>query len=800
MLILFFAHALRPGYLFSGADVLLAFPPFIGDGALEEQTAANYELWDIVVVFKPWARFTEKWARTGILPWWIPNVGCGVPFVGNFQSALFSPLNWPTFIMPACFSYLLRSMLVLWMAGAGMFYFLRKNRVSPAAAAFGAIAWTFCPKQVQFVQWTMAIVFVWLPFMLISAQNLVVAPSARRFALFVILLACSIAGGHPETMAVCWPMVALWAVIVAVKERFGTDKETDVRTANKNFRRSILLFVLGTVVACCLMSVQIFPFLDYLDQSVTKETKLLGGNDVMSPYLPKVTLLSSLCPSVFGMIPEDTYWGFSLSSDPYLGWHDVQSYIGVSASLLILIALLRRDRWTPLSIFLVLCVAIGIFTGYGLPPIRKLTPMIPFFSGFRHSISMLVCMPGLAGLSALGLDALLSKDQLNDRQRQLIFRVLLVLGTGVLVLSISWTLMPVGSKQLLERFIDSNMHLKENQENYSGYLWISRNWEQTLTRIYSNVRLDMWIWVTTVSWFVFLMCRRRKRAVVIAITSLLLLIDLGRLTWPCNVSIPAEKAYPDFAGLEELQDQAGKKRLLTIPWALEANLSAWYGFDAVGNYDCLGLTNSHTYLGWAGAFDASWRSSPERRRLMNIANVGYFMTDSQPPDTELISQWLYRNPDALPRCYMVSSASTVRTNEDALRMLMSPDFHPRETVLLTGSERISRAYGGSMSAEIVEYGPNRVQIQTQTEEGGILVLSDAFARGWHASIDEAQVPIHRGNVMFRVVEVPPGKRTVEFKYLPKSVLAGAAISVLTMLGLLLCVLRISRWPQPERPS
>jgi uncharacterized membrane protein YfhO len=40
------------------------------------------------------------------------------------------------------------------------------------------------------------------------------------------------------------------------------------------------------------------------------------------------------------------------------------------------------------------------------------------------------------------------------------------------------------------------------------------------------------------------------------------------------------------------------------------------------------------------------------------------------------------------------------------------------------------------------------------------VVSDAFADGWHASVDGAPVPIYRANLVSRAVVVPAGQHVV----------------------------------------
>ena len=68
------------------------------------------------------------------------------------------------------------------------------------------------------------------------------------------------------------------------------------------------------------------------------------------------------------------------------------------------------------------------------------------------------------------------------------------------------------------------------------------------------------------------------------------------------------------------------------------------------------------------------------------------------------------------------------------------------------------------------------------------MLSDAFYPGWRAYVDGVEQPILRGNLMFRVVQVPEGQHDVVFRFEPTSVLLGLRISLVAVavaLGLLI---------------
>ena len=62
----------------------------------------------------------------------------------------------------------------------------------------------------------------------------------------------------------------------------------------------------------------------------------------------------------------------------------------------------------------------------------------------------------------------------------------------------------------------------------------------------------------------------------------------------------------------------------------------------------------------------------------------------------------------------------------------------------------------------------------------MLVLHETYYPGWVAEIDGRPARILRADVLFRGVEVPPGQRTVVFRFAPLSFanLTGALASAL----------------------
>ncbi len=128
---------------------------------------------------------------------------------------------------------------------------------------------------------------------------------------------------------------------------------------------------------------------------------------------------------------------------------------------------------------------------------------------------------------------------------------------------------------------------------------------------------------------------------------------------------------------------------------------------------------------------------------------------------------IYEYPGALPRVLL--PACVVRV--DFAKMMEDgvwPDVDFRETVLLE-QPTMCRHAGSNHSgvARIVSYENTRVVVEAEAPPGGgWLVLNDVWHPWWFVYVDGVEAPLLRANVMFRAVDAPEGRHTIEFRFEP----------------------------------
>jgi hypothetical protein len=171
------------------------------------------------------------------------------------------------------------------------------------------------------------------------------------------------------------------------------------------------------------------------------------------------------------------------------------------------------------------------------------------------------------------------------------------------------------------------------------------------------------------------------------------------------------------------------------------------------------------------------------------------------PDSSMNQRWkkiaevkdtaIFENARMLPRVWLASEAK-VLPDPEILNVIRNGRFSdgrvwdPRKVVLT--EDQLDFTPGppdANASADLIHFEPNRVMVKTKSAQPSILILSANHFPGWRAYVDGQFVTNLRLDYNLRGAVLPAGEHTVEFIYRPKSVLIGAVISLLTLIGLVI---------------
>src|SRR5215813_8265439 len=149
---------------------------------------------------------------------------------------------------------------------------------------------------------------------------------------------------------------------------------------------------------------------------------------------------------------------------------------------------------------------------------------------------------------------------------------------------------------------------------------------------------------------------------------------------------------------------------------------------------------------------------------------------------------ILRNSRALPRAWLVTEAVAVTDIEawEAIRGKSSRPFDPRRTALLELEPGKMPALSGRPLSDdsyvrIDAYEPNRLALETKTDQPAVLVVSEMHYPGWVATLDGVKTSIHNTDYLLRGVVVPAGTHRVEMRYRAPGARNGAIISIFTLL-------------------
>lgn len=175
-----------------------------------------------------------------------------------------------------------------------------------------------------------------------------------------------------------------------------------------------------------------------------------------------------------------------------------------------------------------------------------------------------------------------------------------------------------------------------------------------------------------------------------------------------------------------------------------------------------------------------------RQRLYRLGSVRY-LSLSQPDLVTLAGlrqvawadRWkvaLLEDATALPRAYL---AQPVCVEQPRLFMLAHPSFDPSRQVLLT-CPQMARP---EESAGLATMSEDRQSIETSATGPMVLVVTEAFARGWEYTVDGVVARVERGNLAFQAVRLPAGDHHVTRRYRTPGLAWGGLLFALGVLSL-----------------
>jgi hypothetical protein len=174
---------------------------------------------------------------------------------------------------------------------------------------------------------------------------------------------------------------------------------------------------------------------------------------------------------------------------------------------------------------------------------------------------------------------------------------------------------------------------------------------------------------------------------------------------------------------------------------------------------------------------------------IDVLSIRYFFSfwENMPSKYKLLRRepfFIYENPGALPRAYLVAQSVSISDVETMDYVKNHPQHDFRKSVIINSPRpEIPASDSSSVQGKVIiaSYEPNVVKLEVEASSPAWVVLSDAYDEGWSAQINGHPTTVYRGNGVQRVVRVEKGLSQILYRYEPPWFLIGAFISGLSMI-------------------
>ena len=176
--------------------------------------------------------------------------------------------------------------------------------------------------------------------------------------------------------------------------------------------------------------------------------------------------------------------------------------------------------------------------------------------------------------------------------------------------------------------------------------------------------------------------------------------------------------------------------------------------------------------------------------IFNMMNVKYVIQkDEQQRDIPL------QNDEANGNAWFVSKVLQVNNADDEMKALKG--FKSKEQAVFNvtdfSSLSVKEAYKVDSLSHInlIEYKPNYLKYESENKADGLAVFSEVYyPHGWHVFIDGVEVPHFRVDYILRGLEIPKGKHSIEFKFIPEVVSKGSTLALISSILMLIAALGV----------
>jgi hypothetical protein len=702
---------------------------------------------DLHMQFLGWRFFGFNECMHGHFPFWNPHVFCGIPFFAQFQSNLLYPICWIYFFLSTANAVNIEIAANLSAAAICTYVWARQRNISRNGATLSGAVFVFSgPVYLRVMAGHLAplATIAWLPLGFLAVDRVL----EERFLSGILIGAVAIClqwlGGAPQYVYYGGIVAGLYVLL----QSFGRPRILKI------FLAFAAIYILGGMLA----AVQIIPAYHAAELSVRA-----GGTSYKfsaSLSLAPENLLTFFIPYPFGDSKHVGYVG---------RWYlwEMSAYIGIINLVLASIGLAKMQSATRWRMIVLLASVIILTLGSYTPVHWWLYKYLPGFGMFRGASKFAALLTLFLGvLAGEGFDRI---REGFSRRPAIVAAILggLCLITGLFFWHFDSSDGPAA--RLVAMIIRSDQY-------YNAKIFLYPN----LTEI-----LSQWIaW----QWFiagglmlavcVLLSLRRWSVRTAYVLLGLAILEVFGSAVISSRIS-PVRKAFPaQWIQPIELATKADQ-RVLFSDSDTYSNLANQVGYNAIWGYDP-GQPKLYTELiQWSQEQTAI---APDRyvfslmriSRIFPLLRCAYiFRDDPQQPPIKL--------RDPMPHVQLMSNYLILDDSRAIDAKLKGDfDFHT-QMILESNPTPAPTAAGATGHVQLINQSINDLEIEADLPAPALLLITDAYAPGWHVNPieknpNQTTYDVMRADGVLRAIPLSSGHHHFDLSYTPPGVWAGIGVS------------------------
>lgn len=718
----------------------------------------------------PLQKWHAKQLKDGYFPLWNPYDQGGLPYHENSVRLPLHPFKFLLLFLPVDQVFDLTIILHFLFAFLGMTYYLSRHNFSLLSILFGATSWALCAFFVNNYPREGLIAPIGLiPLIVALLDNLFQQQDIKTTLLF--------GAGLGFTLLISGPLGFFIYLLVIISRFIG------LLLWERNYVSSRLLgyFILGGIIGCLIAAVNILGTVHAFLTSFRTYSGFLG-------YQLSFNWLTAYISS-FIAVGINSFYPFIIGSKDSL---DILKIFGLNIQY--------SSYFSFLGILIV---------PFGVKIIRKpefkwllilallfLLSISPLASTLMKGRLLIVLTFLLIVVSSFGLDKLLNMSSVRLKKVGVIFSIFSLI---LIIIFFVRHFIVIHNYELLHDQV--TLFIQNRIDGY--HLERYADWKMDAAKRFLDLQL------ITNKYNIFLLTNIFSFSILILIGGIiknrkfiifaLVLCIVPPIYYSIdNVHIIDKTKYPPpylTPGMEVLKENIRFGRVLIVRKDMHARLLL-----IKNQLDEFGIN----HINGTGSFSPlrSCNVSPGQENLdhplwdeLGITHLVWSKFSTI--DSSKIKNIIYSEEIVIgekigdpKRCWIVSNLEEEKDPEKSIKKLKEDNRPMGErthyvNILPIGYKQDSGLAG---NAEIISEKENEVKIVANVEKPGLLILSDTWYTGWVAEVSGIEKPILRVDGALRGVWLPPGEHNIKFTYRPKLFYSGAAISMTTVLTIVIILI------------